>query len=103
MMFLKTVLEGIVPGHDVKLDGLQACHCFKKKDTVIVKFKCRKQKCSIFINRKNLQNKSDILTEHNFSGRLFHFGEYVSQEPPIILKIKTVEKCCQDSFHVVLE
>ena len=38
-------------GHEVKPDDLQAC---QKKDTVIVKFKCRKQKCSILINRKNL-------------------------------------------------
>ena len=44
---------------------------FEKKDTVIVKFKCRKQKRSILINRKNLRNKSDVLTEQNFSGRLF--------------------------------
>ena len=44
---------------------------FKKKDTVIVKFKCRKQKRSILINRKNLHNKSDVLTQPNFSGRLF--------------------------------
>ena len=44
---------------------------FEKKDTVIVKFKCRKQKRSILINRKNLRNKSDVLTQLNFSGRLF--------------------------------
>ena len=42
-----------------------------KKDTVIVKFKCREQKCSILISRKNLRNKSDVLTQLNFSGRLF--------------------------------
>ena len=35
---------------------------FEEKDTVVVKFKCSKQKCSIFINRKNLQNK------HNSQG-----------------------------------
>ena len=44
---------------------------FEKKDTVIVKFKCRKQKRSILINRKNLRNKSDVLTQLNFSARLF--------------------------------
>ena len=44
---------------------------FEKKDSVIVKFKCRKQKHSILINRKNLRNKSDVLTQLNFSGRLF--------------------------------
>ena len=55
----------------MKPDDLQACHHMKKKDTVIVKFKCRKRKCSILINRKYLQNKSDVLTQQNFSGRLF--------------------------------
>ena len=58
-------------GHEVKPDDLQACHRFKKKDTVIVKFKCRKQRRSILANRKNLRNKSDGLTRLNFSGRLF--------------------------------
>ena len=58
-------------GHEVKPDDLQACHRLKKKDTVIVKFKCRKQRRSILTNRKNLRNKSDGLTRLNFSGRLF--------------------------------
>ena len=49
-------------GHEVTPDDLQACHHLKKKDIVIVKFKCRKQKHSIIINRKNLRNKSDALT-----------------------------------------
>ena len=43
----------------------------KKKNTVIVKFKCRKQKHSTLVNRKNLRNKSDVLTRLHFSGRLF--------------------------------
>ena len=57
--------------HKVKHDDLQACHHLKKKDTVIVKFKCRKQKCNVLINRKNLRNKSDVLNQLNFSGKLF--------------------------------
>ena len=57
--------------HEVKPDDLQACHYLKKKDTVIVKFRCRKQKYSILINRKNLRNKSDVFTQLNFSGRFF--------------------------------
>ena len=58
-------------GYEMKPDDLQACHRLKKKDTVIIKFKCRKQKRSILINRKNLRNKSNVLTQLNFSGRLF--------------------------------
>ena len=44
---------------------------WKKKETVIVKFKCRKQTHSILIDRKNLCNKLDVLTQLKFSGRLF--------------------------------
>ena len=66
-------------GHEVKPDGLQACHHLKKKDTVIIKFKCRKQRHSILINRKNLHNKSDGLTQLNFSARLFIFFFYQNE------------------------
>ena len=58
-------------GHEVKSDDLQACHHLKKEDTVIVKFKCWKQKRNVLINRKNLRNKSDALSQLNFCGRLF--------------------------------
>ena len=43
----------------------------RKRTLFIIKFKCRKQRRSILINRKNLRNKSDGLTQLNFSGRLF--------------------------------
>ena len=61
-------------GHEVQPDDLQACHCLKKKDAAIVKFKYMKQKRSILISRKNLRNKSDVLTQLVFSGRLFVLG-----------------------------
>ena len=48
-------------GHEVKLDDLQACHRLKKKESVIVKFKCRKLKQKVLINRKNLRNKSALI------------------------------------------
>ena len=44
-------------GHEVEPDDLQAYHHSKKKGTIIVKFKCRRQKRSILVNRKNLCNK----------------------------------------------
>ena len=44
-------------GHKVKPNDFLACHRLKKKDTVIVNFKCRKQKRIILINRKNHRNK----------------------------------------------
>ena len=44
---------------------------FEENDTVTVEFKFRKQRRNILINRKNLRNKSGVLTQLNFSGRLF--------------------------------
>ena len=38
--------------HEVKLDDFQACHRVKKKETVIVKFKFRKYKCKVLVDRK---------------------------------------------------
>ena len=52
-------------------DDLQACHRLKKKDSVIVKIKCRKLKRSVLVNRKNLRNKSEDLRQLRFSGKLF--------------------------------
>ena len=44
-------------GISAKPDNLQACHRMKK-DQLIVKFKCRKQKHHALSNRKTLQKKS---------------------------------------------
>ena len=55
----------------VEPDDLQACHRMRKKDRVIIKFKCRKQKHHVLSNRKTLQNKSLDLTQSKFSGILF--------------------------------
>ena len=58
-------------GHEFKPDDLQACHRLKKKDSVIVKFKCRKLKRRVLVNRRNLRNKSEDLRQLKFSGKLF--------------------------------
>ena len=60
-----------VTGHEVQPGDLQVCHGLKKKDTVTVKFKCRKQKRKVPNNRKNIHNKLDVLNQLDFSGRLF--------------------------------
>ena len=44
---------------------------WKKKETVIVKFKSKKQKWKILIDRKNLRNKSENLSQLKFTGKLF--------------------------------
>ena len=58
-------------GHEVIPDDLQAYHRLKKKEIVIVKFKSRKQKWNILIDRKNLCNKSENLSQLKFAGKLF--------------------------------
>ena len=55
----------------VELDDLEAWHRMRKKDCVIIKFKCRKQKHCVLLNHKTLQNKSLNFTQLKFSGKLF--------------------------------
>ena len=57
--------------HEVKPKDLQACRRLKKKESVIVKFKCRKLKQKVLVNRKNLRNKSEDLHQLKFSDKLF--------------------------------
>ena len=62
----------------VKPNNLQACHRLKKKESVIVKFKCKELKGRVIYNRKNLRNKSEDLRQQKFSGKLFlHIGDHV--------------------------
>ena len=55
-------------GISVEPDDLQACRHIKKKDRVIIEFKCRKQKHRVISNRKTLQNKNFELKKN--SGKL---------------------------------
>ena len=76
----KQCLQGIVPNRPRgETWWFSSMPPFEKKDTVIITFKCRKQERSILINRKNLRNKSDVLTQIDFSGRLF-VSESMCQE-----------------------
>ena len=68
----ETVCRAIfLTGNEVTPDDLHACYRLKNKDTVILKFKDRKLKRSIQINRKVLQQKSLELSQLKFSGKLF--------------------------------
>ena len=53
-------------GISVEPDDLQTIHRMRKKDRVITKFKCRKQKHRVLSNCKTLQNKSLDLTQLKF-------------------------------------
>ena len=41
-------------GISVEPDNLQACHHMRKKDRVVIKFKCRKEKHHVLSNHKTL-------------------------------------------------
>ena len=58
-------------GHEAKPHELQPCHSLKKKEWVLVKFKCRKLKRRVLVNKKNLQNKSEDLRQLKLSGSIF--------------------------------
>ena len=73
----------------VEPEELQACHHMRKKDCIIIKFKCRKQKHCVLLNCKTLQNKSLNLTELKFSGKLF-VNESMCHENHHL-----AYKCCQ--------
>ena len=66
-------------GANVTPEQLRSCRRLKKRNRVIVKFKCRKQRQNVLFNRKNLKDKSSDLTQLRFSGKIF-ISESMSQE-----------------------
>ena len=55
----QSLCQGLsLTGISAEPDDLQACHRMKKKDCVIIKFKCKKQKYRVLLIRITLQNKS---------------------------------------------
>ena len=78
-------------GHEVKPDDLQACHRLKKKESVIVKCKCRKLKRSVLVNRKNLRNKSEDLRQPRFSGKLFMSGSMCHENHQLAYKCRQLK------------
>ena len=72
--FGDNVLEEIVgkaiflTGNEVTPDDLHVCDRLKNKNRIILKFKDRKLKYSIQINRNVLQQKSLELSQLKFSG-----------------------------------
>ena len=81
-------------GISVEPDDLQACHRIRKKDCVIIKFKYRKQKHRVLLNRKTLQNKNLDLTQLKFSGKLFVNQSIIRVICTSVgLQMSSVEKC----------
>ena len=68
----ETVCRAIsLTGLEVTLDDFHACHRLKNRKIKILKFKDRKLKHSIQINKKILQEKSLELSQLKFSGKFF--------------------------------
>ena len=76
-------------GISVEQDDLQSCHQMRKKDRVIIKLKCRKQRHCVLSNLKTLQNKSLNLTQLKFSGKLFVTESMCHENHQLVYK------CCQ--------
>ena len=53
----------LLTGVNATPELLHSCHCLKKRNRVIIKFKCQKQRQNIFFNRKNLKGKSSDLSQ----------------------------------------
>ena len=72
-----------------------------KKVTVIIEFKCRKQKRRILIDKKNLHNKSDGLMQVKFPGKLFVFGGICHENHQLSYKCR--QKSISHSFAVMIK
>ena len=82
-------------GTSVELDDLPACHHLRKKDQVIMKFKYRKQKYCVLLNRKTLQNKSLNLTQLKFSGKLFVNESMCLENHQLAYKCPQLKSACK--------
>ena len=97
-------------GISVEPDDLQACHHMRKKDRVIIKVKCRKQKHRVLLNRKTLQNKSLDLTQLKFSGKLFANESMCHENDQFACKYRQLKSArkihstwfCNSTLHIKL-
>ena len=91
-------LEGLVykalslTGNKVSPDDLEACHLFKKKENVIIKFKNRKLKYKIINNRKIMKNKSKELNELKFSNNLYISESMCADNRGLLFKCRKLKK-----------
>ena len=61
----------LLTGVNIVPEDLHVYQCIKRSSSVIIKFKCPKQKQSIMYKCKNLGTKFQKVTNLKFSGRLF--------------------------------
>ena len=63
----------------------------EKKETVIVKFKSRKQERKILIDSKNLCNKSENLSQLKFAGKLFILESMCHENHQLVYKCRQLK------------
>ena len=98
-------------GISAEPDDLQACHSMRKKDRVVIMFKCRKQKHRVLLSRKTLQNKCLDLTQLQFSGKLFVNERMRHENYQLAFKCRQLKSACKihsiwlynSSLHIKLE
>ena len=95
-------------GISLQPDCLQACcHLMKKKEGVIIKFKCKKQKHRVLANRKTLRYRSLDLTPLKFSGKLFVNGNMCHENHQLAYKCRQLKNLCvkyiQHGFTIALK
>ena len=78
-------------GVNIVPEDLQACHCKKRSDRVIVKFKCCKQKQSLIYKCKNLCTESQEFTNLKFSGRPFSSESMSHENQPLAYKCQQLK------------
>ena len=79
-------------GVTVTPDDLDACHRLKNKNNVIIKFKSRKVKQRVTINRRNLKNKATELSNLKFTGNLFINESMCSDNHKLFYKCRKLKK-----------
>ena len=79
-------------GNEVYPDDLEACHCVKKKENVIIKFKSRKLKYKVINNRKIMKNKSKELNELKFSNNLYISESMCAGNHSLFFKCRKLKK-----------
>ena len=85
--------------HEVKLNDLQDCHRLKKKESVIVKFKCRKFKQKVLVNRKSLRSKSEDLRQLKLSGKLFKLESMCHENHQLVYKCRQLNNAGKIHFN----
>ena len=90
-------------GHEVKPSDLQACHRLKKKESFFVKFKWRKLKQKVFVNRKNLRNKPEDLRQLTFSSKFFISENMCYENHQLAYKCRQLKIAGKIHPHLVLE